>query len=78
MAQSFTFFFFFQVDEIFMNSKNIELLASGGDFLAQNQKVPSAWEACVSSLAVSQYLALLSDQDMAAAQALSESDGRRR
>lgn len=58
-----------------MNSNKIELLASGGNVLAQNQKVPSAREPCVSSLAVSHYLPQLCDQDMAAAQTLAQNDG---
>lgn len=56
-------------------ARNTELLANGGNILAQNQKVPSAWEPCVSSLAISHYLLHLSDQDMAAPQMFSQSDG---
>lgn len=58
-----------------MNSNKIEFLASGGNILAQIQKVPSAWEPCVSSLAISHYLPHLCDQDMAAAQTLARNDG---
>lgn len=66
---------FCSIHEIFMNSSKIELLAKGGNILAQNQKVPSAREPCVSSLAVSHYLAYLCDQDMAAAETLAQNDG---
>lgn len=65
----------FSVDEIFMNSNNIELLVTGGNILAQNQKVPSAWEPCVSSLAISHHLAHRCDQDVAVAQMLARNDG---
>lgn len=58
-----------------MNSNKIELLPNRGTILAQNQKVPSAREPCVSSLAVSHYLPHLSDQDMTAAQTLAQNDG---
>lgn len=46
------------------------------NILAPNQKVPSAREPCVSSLAISRYLPHLCDQDMAAAQRLAPKDGR--
>lgn len=49
-------------------SNKIELLANRGDVLAQNQTVPSAREPYVSSLAISQHLPHLCDEDMAATQ----------
>lgn len=61
---------FLSPKENFMNSSNSELLVKWENILAPNQKVPSVPEACVSSLAISQYLPHLCDQEMAAAQTL--------
>lgn len=58
-----------------MNSNKTELLANEGNILAQNQKVPSAREPCVSSLTITHYLPHLCDQDMAAAQSPARNDG---
>lgn len=51
-----------------MNRNNMEHLAKEGNILARNQKVPSAQEPCVSSLAISHHPPQLCDLDMAAAQ----------
>lgn len=53
----------------------MEHLAKEGNILARNQKVPSAREPCVSSLAISHHPPQLCDLDMAAAQTLDPNDG---
>lgn len=58
-----------------MNRNNMEHLAKEGNILARNQKVPSAREPCVSSLAISHHPPQLCDLDMAAAQTLDPNDG---
>lgn len=57
-----------------MNSHKTELLVNRGNTLAWNQKAPSAQEPCVISLAISQYLPQLYDQDMATTQRLAWND----
>lgn len=59
-----------------MKINKSELLAKIGSMLTQNQKLPSAFEACVSSLNISRYLLLLCDQDVAAARTFPQNDGR--
>lgn len=67
-------YLFIHLMKISWIATKVSSLPAGGHILARNQKVPSAREPRVSSLAVSHYLPHRCDQDAATAQTLAQND----